>query len=106
MTRSVTLITGASAGLGVEFARLCAARGDELVLVARRRDRLEALAAEIGGADPETIHICDMDLSEHAAPVRLIEGVEAKGLTVDTLTTMPASAAAASRQSDARAQAR
>jgi short-subunit dehydrogenase len=85
MTRSVTLITGASAGLGVEFARLCAARGDELVLVARRRDRLEALAAEIGGADPKTIHIFDMDLSEHDAPVRLIEGVEAKGLTVDTL---------------------
>ena len=49
MTRPVTLITGASAGLGAEFARQCAARGEDLLLVARRRDRLEALKSEIGG---------------------------------------------------------
>lgn len=81
MTRPVTLITGASAGLGVEFARLCAAAGEELVIVARRRDRLEALAAEVGGK----VHIFVSDLSLAGAPAGLINSIEAEGLTVDTL---------------------
>ena len=63
MARPVTLITGASAGLGVEFARQCAARGEALVLVARRRDRLEALAAELGG----DVHVFAADLAEPGA---------------------------------------
>lgn len=78
--RPVTLITGASAGLGAEFARQCAGRGEGLVLVARRRDRLEQLAREVGGA-----HVIAADLSAAGAAERLYEEVAAQGLAVSTL---------------------
>ena len=81
MARPVTLITGASAGLGAEFARQCAARGEEVALAARRRDRMEALAGEIGG----TVHIFAADLAKAGAAASLIAELEAEGLTVDTL---------------------
>src|SRR5688572_25942979 len=81
MARPVTLITGASAGLGVEFARQCAGRGEELVLVARRRDRLEAIAAALGGR----VHLIAADLSLPDAAASLIGQIESEGLAVDTL---------------------
>lgn len=81
MSRPVTLITGASAGLGAEFARQCSARGEALALVARRRDRLEALKAELGG----DVHVFAADLSPPGAAQSLIAGLEAEGLIVDTL---------------------
>ena len=80
MARGVTVITGASAGLGVEFARQCRARGDELVLVARRRDRLEALAAELGSS-----HVVVADLARPGAPAQLLDQVKGLGLEIDTL---------------------
>ena len=81
MTRPVTLITGASAGLGAEFARQCAARGEALALVARRRDRMEELAREIGGE----VHIFAADLAREGAAASLIAELEAEGLSVGTL---------------------
>lgn len=81
MGRPVTLITGASSGLGAEFARQCAERGEELVLVARRRDRLEALAGEVGGK----AHVISADLSVPCAPAKLVADIEALGLSVDIL---------------------
>ena len=81
MARPVTLITGASAGLGAEFARQCAARGEALALVARRRDRLEALKAELGG----DVHIFAADLAKEGAAASLIAELEAEGLAVGTL---------------------
>jgi short-subunit dehydrogenase len=75
-----TLITGASAGLGAEFARQCAARGERLVLVARRKDRLEQLAEEIGGAE-----IIVADLSEPRAGTKVVAEAMTRGLWVRTL---------------------
>ena len=78
--RPVTLVTGASAGLGAEFARQCSKRGDEVVLVARRQERLEALAREVGGA-----HVVPADLTAPGAAERLIDTLRSTGLVVSTL---------------------
>ncbi|HEV2044943.1 MAG TPA: SDR family oxidoreductase [Sphingomicrobium sp.] len=80
MTLAVTLITGASAGLGADFARQCAARGERLVLVARRRDKLEALAKELGNA-----RAVAMDLGQPGAAAALIADLAAYGEHVGTL---------------------
>jgi short-subunit dehydrogenase len=76
----VALITGASAGLGVEFARQLAKRGQRLVLAARRRDRLEELASELGNARAAAI-----DLSKANAAAKLMADLEEHGETVDLL---------------------
>jgi short-subunit dehydrogenase len=81
MAKPVTLITGASAGLGAEFARQCAARGEPLALVARRRDRLDALRAELGG----DVRVLAADLSLPDAAASLVNAVEAEGLSIGTL---------------------
>jgi short-subunit dehydrogenase len=80
VSRPATVITGASAGLGAEFARQCARRGETLVLVARRRERLEALAAEVGDA-----HAVAADLEAPGAAAMLLAQVESLGLHADTL---------------------
>jgi len=81
MSRLVTLITGASAGLGAEFARQCAKRGEPLALAARRRERMEALGTQLGGE----VHIFEADLAREGAAASLIAALEAEGLCVSTL---------------------
>jgi hypothetical protein len=76
----VALVTGASAGLGVEFARQLSKRGHKLVLAARRKDRLEALAKQLGNARAVAI-----DLSKNTGAAELIADLEANGEQVDLL---------------------
>ena len=80
MPTPVTLITGASAGLGAEFARQLSSRGQKLVLVARRIDRLEALASELGNA-----RAVACDLAAPDAVDRLMADLAGHSESVDTL---------------------
>jgi hypothetical protein len=81
VTERVTLITGASAGIGTELARVFASKGHRLALVARRADRLAALAKEIagGGAAAPIVIACDLeqpDAGDLIAAALAAEGVD------------------------------
>jgi uncharacterized protein len=73
------LITGASSGIGEEFARQLAARGYDLILVARRKERLEKLAEEL----PTNTHVIQSDLATEADKLRA--NVGRRKLPVDLL---------------------
>ena len=83
MTERVALITGASAGIGAELARVFASKGHRVALVARREDRLTTLAAEIvaaGGAAPMVI-ACD--LTQTGACEKIADALAAAGVEVE-----------------------
>ncbi len=83
VTERVTLITGASAGIGTELARVFASHGHRLALVARRADRLEALAAEITAAGGATPIVIPCDLVQPDSGDRIAEALTAAGLEVE-----------------------
>ncbi len=78
--RPVALITGASAGIGVELARVFAAHGQELVLVARRQDRLVTLADEIAASGRPRPTVLALDLERRDAVATLTTELSARGL--------------------------
>lgn len=80
-----TLITGASAGIGTEFARQIAQRGSHVILVARRQERLDKLAAELTAAHGIEATVIPLDLSLPAAGQTLAEEVARRGLTVTSV---------------------
>jgi short-subunit dehydrogenase len=81
MTRPVALVTGASAGLGDQFARILAFRGHDLVLVARDQARLEALAKELEAKYGNHCEVLPADLTDRAQ----LATVEARAEKVDVL---------------------
>ena len=81
MGRPVALVTGASSGIGTEFARLLAERGHDLVLVARDKDRLEQLGKELEAAHGAQCEVLPADLTDATQ----LAAVEQRVATVDVL---------------------
>ena len=78
--KPITLVTGASAGIGAELARVFAGHGHELVLVARREDKLSALADEFAAAGGQRPTVLSMDLARRDAIPALATELAARGL--------------------------
>jgi len=85
MAQQSALITGASSGIGAEFARQLAAGGMDVVLVARRADRLEQQRAEIEKQYKVRATAIVKDLSQSGAPAEVFAETEAKSIAVDWL---------------------
>jgi short-subunit dehydrogenase len=83
--RRTALITGASAGIGAAFAHRFAERGHDLVLTARREDRLRDLAALIADRYSVEVLVIPADLALPTAPVRILDRVAEAGRQVDVL---------------------
>src|SRR5438309_28865 len=79
------LVTGASSGFGAELAKLFARERHDVVLVARRRDRLEALAAELEKAHGVRAHVIAVDLASDDGTGALLAEVKRLGLSIDFL---------------------
>jgi NAD(P)-dependent dehydrogenase (short-subunit alcohol dehydrogenase family) len=84
LTGRTCLITGASAGFGAHFARLLTGAGARVVLGARRKDRLEALVAQVQASGGEALAV-DMDVTDEASTIAAYDRAEARFGTVDTV---------------------
>lgn len=84
-SRRTVLVTGASSGIGLELAKLFAANGDDLVLVARREDRLTALAAELSAKHGVTASAVAGDLAKADGVKELAIEIGRKGHVIDVL---------------------
>jgi short-subunit dehydrogenase len=83
VTERVTLITGASSGIGAALARVFASKGHRLALVARRADRLEALAGEIGASGSAAPIVIPCDLEQADAGDKIAAALAAAGVEVE-----------------------
>lgn len=84
-TRKLALITGASAGIGLQFAEFLAELGFDLVIVARRRERIEEISARLQSEHGVDVIPITMDLSARAAPGEIMDRIETEGRSVDVL---------------------
>jgi short-subunit dehydrogenase len=83
--RKTVLVTGASSGLGRELARLFAADGHDLVLVARRRAELDALASALASERGVAARVLAEDLTDAAAPARIVDELGRRAIDIDFL---------------------
>ncbi len=83
--RKTALITGASAGIGRDYARYLAAEGYDLILTARRTDRLEELGRELSDAFATQVNVIPADLADPHAPMQLAAEIAKRNLQVDYL---------------------
>ncbi len=83
--RPTALVTGASAGIGAAFAELLAQEGHDLILVARRAERLNELAERLTKQHGATCTVLTADLTDPGAPDELMASIRERGLTVDVL---------------------
>jgi short-subunit dehydrogenase len=84
-TRRTALVTGASAGIGAAFARHLAEKNYDLVLVARRADRLQALATELHRDHGVRAEVVAADLSDSTAPAAIIDRARELAMPIDVL---------------------
>ncbi len=85
MKNETALITGASSGIGYELAKVHAAQGGNLILVARREDRLLAIQKEIEGNYKVKVSVIALDLSQPNAAAKLYKTTKQKSISVDYL---------------------
>jgi len=83
--RQTALVTGASGGIGWELARLFAAGGYDLVLVARGREKLEELATDLRNRYGAAVRVTPRDLSDPRSPDEVFQELESAGVVVDVL---------------------
>lgn len=85
MAKETVLITGASSGLGMELAKLFAADGSDLVLVARREERLIELADELKSTHDIEVHVLPKDLSKKTAPKEIFSHLNKEKIQIDVV---------------------
>jgi len=83
--KKTALVTGASSGLGLELAQLFAADGHDVVLVARRKPELDALAARLVAERGVQAHVLPEDLADATAPERLVAELAGRGIEIEFL---------------------
>ena len=83
--KKTALITGASGGIGMELAHIHASKGDNLILVARSKDKLDALKLELESQYDIKVHNIVKDLSEQSAPKSVFDEIEKQKIRVDYL---------------------
>lgn len=85
MANETVLITGASSGIGMELAKLFAADGSDLVLVARREDRLNELAEDLKSKHGVEVYVLPKDLTQKSAPDEIYNQLENENIQIDVV---------------------